>query len=135
MTPRKEDRHRAMTATDVRMRARVARTYLQVAQLAVEEDEAYRQVAAGLAALSAIAAADAVCGHRSGERYAGQDHARAGELLERTQPDGAQLARHFRSVIRDKSAAHYGTEYLTVEKVRTMLRHAEHLVEALSSID
>ncbi|WP_150118361.1 hypothetical protein [Cellulomonas sp. B6] len=116
------------------MRARVARTYLDVAELAVTEDEPHRQVAAGLAALAAIAAADAVCGHRTGDCYAGQDHARAGELLERTQPDGAELARHFRAVIRDKSAAHYGTDYLTVERVTAMLRHARHLVDALASI-
>jgi len=123
-----------MTATDVRMRARVARTYLDVAKLAVDEDEAHRQVAAGLAALAAIAAADAICGHRAGERYAGQDHARAGDVLERTLPDGADLARHFRAVIRDKSTAHYGTEYLTPEKVTVMLRHAQHLVDAVGAV-
>ncbi len=133
MTPRKDDRRREMTATDVRMRARVARTYLDVARLAVDEDDAHRQVAAGLAALAAIAAADALCGHRTGERYAGPDHARAGDLLERTQPDGADLARHFRAVIRDKSTAHYGTEYLTTDKVMAMLRHTQHLVDALGA--
>ncbi|GIG38769.1 hypothetical protein [Cellulomonas phragmiteti] len=123
-----------MTTTDVRVRTKVARAYLDVAILVAEEDEAHRQVAAGLASLAAIAAADAICGARLGERSADQDHARAGDLLATTAPDGTELARHFREVIRDKSNAHYGTTYLTHDRVVVMLRRAQHLVDALDAL-
>lgn len=134
MTPRTPPRQRAMTAADIRMRATVARTYLDVATLVVKEDEAHRQVAAGLASLAAIAAVDAICGSRQGIRSSDQDHDRAGDLLALTAPDGPELAKHFRHVIRDKSNAHYGTQYLTQDRVDSMLRHAGHLVAALGPL-
>lgn len=133
MTPRAEPRRRAMTPADIRMRTKVARAYLDVAALVAEEDEAHRQVAAGLASLAAIAAVDALCGARLGHRSNDPDHSRAGDLLATTAPDGAELAKHFRHVIRDKSNAHYGTAYLTHDRVDVMLRHATRLVDALDA--
>jgi hypothetical protein len=49
--------------------------YLVAAELMVDEatDEA-ATVATGNAALAGIAAADAICGYASGERYRGPDH-------------------------------------------------------------
>ncbi|MHB8661983.1 MAG: hypothetical protein ACYDH6_04775 [Acidimicrobiales bacterium] len=60
-------RQPACGPADARLRAKVARAYLDVAETAAEErvDEA-RNVAAGNAVLAAIAAADAICCIRLG---------------------------------------------------------------------
>ena len=51
------------------------------------------EVAAALAVLAGIAAADAACCHRLGVRSRGQDHARAIELVKQVVPRGDDLAR------------------------------------------
>lgn len=132
MNPRGDPRTRPMTRADARNRATVARRYLEVAELVMGEDPADRQVAAGLAVLAAIAASDALCGAVLGQAPQGQDHAEATRVLAKVRPDGGQLATHLRSVLNEKSNAHYGTSYLSVGVVNRMLRDARAIVDALA---
>ena len=62
-------------------------------------------VAAGIAVLAGIAAADAICGVRLREIHRGDDHRAAATLLSRATPDGAKLAATFKRLIDVKDAA------------------------------
>lgn len=112
-------------------RARVARMYLEVAELAAEEvgDHA-RNVAAGNAVLAGIAAADAVCCLRLGARHRGQDHRAAVDLLRTIRPDGAKLASDLATVLAVKDLSHYGETFVSAIKLTSTLRAAARLVEA-----
>jgi hypothetical protein len=118
-------------AGDARARSRVARTYLNLAEIAsaTGEPEA-RNVAAGNAVLAAIAASDALCCRRLGRRSREQDHSVAATLLAKITPDGAKLARDLASVLAVKDIAHYGTTFLTEAKLKAAMRSATRLVEA-----
>lgn len=132
MTPPKgQPRTRPITTAQVNVRAATARKYLEVGELVVGEDPAERQVAGGLAVLAAIAAGDAICGRTLGTYARGQDHDQAAELLGTVRPDGADLAKHLGRVLEHKPSAHYGTTYLSLETVESMLYHAKELVTAM----
>ena len=110
---------------DARTRSRVARTYLNLADMASanREPEA-RNAAAGNAVLAAIAASDALCCRRLGRRSRERDHSVAATLLAKITPDGAKLARDLASVLAVKDIAHYGTTFLTVAKLMAARRSA-----------
>ena len=116
---------------EARRRARLARTYLDVADGAdlVESDEG-RNVAAGNAVLAAIAAADALCCLRLGRHARGRDHQEATALLRSTRPDGSALAKDLAAVLRVKDAAHYGTVFVSPTVLRSTLRATTRLVSA-----
>ncbi|GGM11717.1 hypothetical protein GCM10010102_04280 [Promicromonospora citrea] len=133
MTPRRMPRTRAMTRGDVRVRAATARKYQEVGEMVLGEDPEERQVAGGLAALAAIAAADAICGARLGRCATGQDHGQAEDLLATVNPGGKDLARKFARVLSAKSSAHYGTTYLTTSETLTMVRCSRALVDAIEA--
>ena len=82
--------------------------YLIAAELMVDEatDEA-ATVATGNAVLAGIAAADALCGYASGERYRGPDHRAAADYLERVTGDES-LGLTLRELVDLKDAGHYG---------------------------
>ena len=112
-------------------RARMARTYLDVAdQAALAESDEGRNVAAGNAVLAAIAAADALCCLRLGRHARGQDHQEGSALLKSTRPDGAALAKDLSAVLRVKDAAHYGTVFVSPSVLRSTLRATTRLVAA-----
>src|ERR1700690_1142442 len=71
-----------------------------------DRDE-YLNVAAGLAVLAGIAASDAICCVRLGQRHRGDDHRGAAELLRSATPDGAELASTLLRLLDLKDAAHY----------------------------
>ncbi|WP_158564049.1 hypothetical protein [Jiangella anatolica] len=121
-------REAACTAADARQRARTARAYLDLAELAFagEIPEA-NNVAAGNAVLAAVAASDALCCRRLGRLSRGQDHALAAQLLARIDP---RLARHLTAALAVKDAAHYGAAFLTDARTKAALRGAAALVEA-----
>lgn len=116
---------------DARRRARMARTYLVVAEQAdlVESDEG-RNVAAGNAVLAAIAAADALCCLRLGRHARGQAHQEAAALLRTIRPDGSTLAKNLTTVLGVKDAAHYGTVFVSRTVLTSTLRAATRLVSA-----
>jgi hypothetical protein len=73
----------ACSAAEGKSRYRTARAYLDVAELVLDErdrDE-HLNVAAGLAVLAGIAAADSICCTRLGRLHRGDDHRGAIELL------------------------------------------------------
>jgi hypothetical protein len=118
-------------AEEARTRSRVARMYINLAEVAsaTREPEA-RNAAAGNAVLAAIAASDALCCRRLGRRSREQDHSLAATLLAKITPDGAKLARDLTSVLAVRDTAHYGTTFLTEAKLKAALRSATRLVEA-----
>lgn len=102
----KQIKTRPATPEEARVRARTATAYLEVARLVLEEREpAMPGVAAGIAVLAGIAAADAICGVRLREIHRGDDHRAAATLLSRATPDGAKLAATFKRLIDVKDAA------------------------------
>jgi hypothetical protein len=124
-------REAACGPDDARTRSRVARTYLNLAEIASAASEPEgRNAAAGNAVLAAIAASDALCCRRLGRRSREQDHTVAATLLAKITPDGAKLARDLTTVLAVKDTAHYGTTFLTEAKVKAALRSAARLVEA-----
>jgi hypothetical protein len=116
---------------EARRRARMSRTYLDVAeQAALLETDEGRNVAAGNAVLGAIAAADALCCLRLGRHGRGQAHREATALLRTIRPDGAGLAKNLTTVLGVKDAAHYGTVFVSRTMLRSTLRAATRLVTA-----
>jgi hypothetical protein len=107
--------------------------YLTAAELILGEsaDEA-ATVATGNAVLAGIAAADAICGHASGERYRGPDHRAAADHLERVTGDQA-LGRVLRELVDLKDAGHYGVGNLTRANATKALRRAHRLLDAAGS--
>lgn len=85
-------------------------------------------VAAGVAVLAGIAAADALCAKRLQLIHRGDDHRAAAELLSRATPDGPKLAATFKRLIDLKDEAHYGLTLIPPNKARTAVRWARTLV-------
>lgn len=116
--------------SDARSRIRSAAAYRDVARLVIDEPERaeFLNVAAGVAVLSGIAAADAICARRLGQVYRGDDHRGAADLLSRATPDGAKLAAVFRRLLDLKDEALYGVGAVSATKAKSAVRWADHLV-------
>ncbi|GAA2219688.1 hypothetical protein GCM10010413_07960 [Promicromonospora sukumoe] len=131
MSPKHPPRTRSMSRGDVTVRAATARKYQDVAELVMGEDSADRHVAAGLAVLAAIAASDAICGATLRECARDQDHSRAADLLATVAPDGKELSVRLRKVLDEKTAAHYGTSFLSPQQSAYMVKHSRSLVDSM----
>ena len=106
-----------------------ARAFLNTAELVATENVAgMANVAASLSVLAAIAASDAICGAKLGQRYRGPEHASALELLRLATPGESKPAATFQRVIALKDDAHYGVIVVPADQVRTSLRQASALV-------
>lgn len=81
---------RPITKEEGAARRKIATKYLEVAEIAATEDGAAINVAVGIAVLAGIAASDAICAATLGERYAGQDHSAAVQVLKRVDDALAQ---------------------------------------------
>lgn len=101
MTPKKLTTRQEARSVAVGRR-RIAQKYLEVAELIATEDGTAINVAVGLAVLAGIAAADSICIAATGERYSGQDHAAAAELLGRVDRN---LGRRLRDLVDLKPAS------------------------------
>jgi hypothetical protein len=99
---------------------------LEVAELIATEDGAAINVAVGLAVLAGIAAADAICMAATGERYSGQDHTAAADLLGRVDRN---LGRRLRNLVDLKPGSHYGGSLLNVRNRTEAIRAARALVD------
>lgn len=126
MAPKKLPTRRA-EPQQARTRRKIAQKYLEVAELMVAEDGAAINVCVGLAVLAGIAAGDAICIAATGERYSGQDHAGAADLLGRV---SAELGKRLRQLVDLKPGSHYGDRLLNDDNRGTALRAARSLVEA-----
>jgi hypothetical protein len=103
MSPKKLVTRRADPG-QARARLRIAQKYLEVAELVATEDGAAVDVCVGLAVLAGVAAGDAVCIAATGERYSGQGHMSAAELLERVD---AGLGKRLRLLVGLKPGSRY----------------------------
>ncbi|HMM95828.1 hypothetical protein [Phycicoccus sp.] len=128
MTPRRSGRVVACTPAECRARRDQARAFLEVAELVLTEDRREAHVAAALAVLAGIAAADAICGLSLGKWSRGQDHHQAVELLGDVALRDPTLPSKLRRLLADKDAAHYSPALITVEKAKTMVRQAAALL-------
>jgi hypothetical protein len=128
MTPRHSGRVVTCTPAECRARRDQARAFLEVAELVLTEDRREAHVAAALAVLAGIAAADAICGLSLGKWSRGQDHNQAVDLLGEVALRDTTLATKLRRLLADKDAAHYSPTLITVEKAKAMVRQASALL-------
>lgn len=114
---------------EARTRAVSAGKSLEVALLIESEDEgAFRSVAASLAVLAGIAAADAACCVALGRRSRGSDHHDAEALVAEIAPGGAEAATWLRRLIDPKDTAQYGIIFVSRDDLKVAMRQAEKRV-------
>lgn len=95
-----------------------------------QADESLRGVAAGLAVLAGIAAADAASCHALGHRSRGQSHKDAVVVVANIGgADAKQASNKLRRLIDLKDKAHYGFTSVSAADRTTALSAAEGLVE------
>jgi hypothetical protein len=132
MSPRPAGRTQACGREHARIRLTHARAFLDAADLIgdVDDDLAGPNVAAALAVLAGIAAADAACCFTIGRRSRGHDHRDAIGLLSQVEPDGTAVARDLARLLDIKDGAHYGMIYVTHQKATAAIRQARRLLDA-----
>lgn len=108
--------------------SRPARVFLEVAELVLTEDRREAHVAAALAVLAGVAAADAICGLSVGRWSRGQDHRQAVDLLGEVRLRDRSLPAKLGRLLADKDAAHYSPSLITIDKAKTMVRSAAALL-------
>jgi hypothetical protein len=115
--------------TSARTRLRHARAYFDVGDLVLDEDDAaVSTVAVGVFVLAGIAAADAICCARLGERAPGQSHDEARRLLDSATADGKRLADLLAKLLNLKTSAHYGDRLLSSRQAKDARRWASQLL-------
>ncbi|MGC2373516.1 MAG: hypothetical protein WA484_06555 [Solirubrobacteraceae bacterium] len=113
-----------------------ARKFLDAADLIatdIDADEANASVAASLAVLAGIAAADAACCARLGRRSRSQDHHDAERLLTEVVPGGRDAAKELRRLLDLKDTAQYGVMHVSTTELPAALRRARSLVRFADS--
>jgi hypothetical protein len=128
VSPRHAGRIVTCTPAEGRRRRDQARAFLEVADLVLTEDRREAHVAAALAVLAGIAAADAVCGLSLGRWSRGRDHNQAVDLLGEVALRDSSLPAKLRRLLADKDAAHYSSTLITVDKATSMVRQAAALL-------
>lgn len=128
MTPRSRGRGVVCTRADGLTRRDQAHAFLDVAELVLAEGRREAHVAAALAVLAGIAAADAICGLSLGQWSRGRDHAQAVDLLLTVDLRDTTLPGKLRRLLGDKDAAHYSPALVTYDHAKSMVRQAAALV-------
>jgi hypothetical protein len=126
MTPKTHRTSRGGRA-EGRRRLNAAQKYLALAGT-LEDDPSDGAVNArvGNCVPAGIAAADAICYARLGERYSGPDHGQAADVLDRVDKT---LGSALRSLGGLKTKSQYGDEWLTDSARKSALRKARALVK------
>ncbi len=128
---RRQSRTQDCTKKDARKRLADARKFLEVAMLVADEDDPdleYSSVAASLAVLAGIAAADAASCHVLGQRNRSQNHRDAEGLSAQITPGGKAGAKNLRLLLDLKDSAHYGLISLGGADLKRTMRQAEQQV-------
>lgn len=128
----KRGRTQVCGAPQARQRLAQARSYMDVARLTADERDPsleYAAVAASVAILAGIAAADAACCQALGARSRSENHHDAESLLAEITPGGKQAAKQLRQLVDIKDTAHYGFISITKAQLKRALRQAQHLVD------
>lgn len=134
---RKGRRAQACGEPQARQRLGHARSFLEVAELTADVSDPsleYGSVAASVAILAGIAAADAACCQELGKRSRSENHHDAEALLEQITPGGKRAASQLRQLIDLKDTAHYGFININAPQLKRSLRQAQHLVEFAEEI-
>ena len=126
----------ACSRTDARARLEDARAFLTVADLALaqnvitgDDDINLSGVSVALAVLVGIAAADAVCCHRLGRRFRGQDHRGAVDVVKTLVPEGPDMAKELGRLLDVKDSAHYGVLGVSAKEARKAVEQARRMVD------
>ena len=126
------DREAALT------RVRQARAFIEVAELCLPEADdpemPLRGVVGALAVLAGIAASDAACCTRLGQRSRGQDHSQAVALVRTVRPEGEQLARDLERLLTIKDNAQYGTIAISLQQARAAAQQARRMVATVEAM-
>jgi hypothetical protein len=115
-----------------RQRLAQAKSFLEVAEVTADENDPtleFSGVAASIAILAGIAAADSASCAALGRRSRSDSHHDAERLLAQINPGGKRAASQLRQLIDLKDAAHYGFLSISASQLRRSLRQAAHLVE------
>jgi len=131
MSPRQTGRTETCGPQQARTCFTQARAFLEVAELVgAEPDEAATPgVAASLAVLAGIAAADAACCAALGRRSRGQDHRPVLALLAQIAPNGQAMSRDLDRLLAVKDDAHYGLLQVSAQRAAAALRQARRIVD------
>ncbi|NLT05381.1 MAG: hypothetical protein GXY03_03630 [Solirubrobacterales bacterium] len=115
---------------EARVRLDQARHFLEVAEVVQDNElDASLSVAASLAILAGIAAADAACCVSLGRRARGQDHRDAERIVADVPGVGADMAKALRRLLNLKDDAHYGMLYVSHANTTVALRGGRRLLE------
>lgn len=130
MTPRSQTRHSPGGRVEANSRLAQADAYLAAAKLVVDDpaDVANPAVAAALAVLAGIAAADAACCARLSVRARGQSHREATALLSSVVPHGPAMAKDLGRLLDRKDSVHYGAAMISAAESARMVSWAARLL-------
>jgi hypothetical protein len=117
-------RRKPCDVTDARARLAKAEQFLTVAELA-QTDPGVRSAETSLLVDAGIAAADAICCVRLGQRSADGNHAAAVELVASVD---IEAAKRLRTLLSIKSLAQYDTDDPSAQKLTAVRRAAQALV-------
>jgi hypothetical protein len=126
-------RSQRCSEADARRRLQHSKQFLEVAELAAEDQRddgslEYGNAAATLAVLAGIAATDAACCKALGRRSRADDHDRAAMLVTEVAGDGPAAAKDLRALIALKNNAQYGFYAVGHDELTKALRKARSLV-------
>lgn len=130
MTPRSRSRTDPCDRIQALNRLAQAEAFLAAAELVVEDgsDIAYPGVAGALAVLAGIAAADAACCARLGQRARGQAHAEARTLVATVAPHGGAMAKDLQRLLARKDSSQYGIAFVSAAEAARMMVWGRRLV-------
>lgn len=113
-----------------------ARKFAEVATLCIEDksDETLPHVAAALAVLAGIAAADAACCAKLKQRSRGQNHHDAEDFVATIYPNGAGMAKDLRRLLNEKDNAHYGVMLVNRSTAEKMVGWAQRLIASAEAV-
>jgi hypothetical protein len=111
-----------------------ARAFVSVAELVHAEPDdpvlPLRGVAAAVAVLGGIAAADAICCIRLGRMSRGEDHQQALDLLETARPEGRRVKNDLQRLLSIKDKVHYQAIVVTPKEADAAVRQAKRVLSA-----
>ena len=111
-----------------------AKAFLAVAELTQAEANdpvlPLHGVAAAIAVLVGIAAADTICCIRLGEMSRGDDHSAAATLLGTAAPEGMRVHNDLTRLLAIKDKVHYQAIVVTNSEMTAAIRQARRLVDA-----
>lgn len=136
MTPARS-RTQSCDRADALARMRQAEAYVAVAAQVLTDTStgvATPGVAAALAVLAGIAAADAACCGKLKVRSRGQSRGEAVGLLSTVQPGGPAMARDLKRLLDRKDASHYGLALVGPSDAEKMVGWAKRLTESARKV-